>query len=205
MPDWTAFSGLAHELGIAVDQVALTALAEYLDELLRWRKAVNLVGPAEPQRIVDELLADALPLATVLTPQQTLLDVGAGAGLPGLVVASIRADVSIDLWEPRARRAAFLRAATQRLRLANVRTSERRLEAGQAKLPFDVLSARAVWPPHEWLELATGAARPGALVAVHIGMASPPQPPAGLTLEKQLPYRLPGDPAPRLLVLYRRA
>jgi len=203
MLTWTGFRTLAERLGVAIDSVASQRLETYLREVGRWGKAVNLVGPSAPQRILDELVADALPLASILAHGQRLLDVGSGAGLPGLVLAVLCPTTQVELWEPRERRAAFLRAAVQLLGLTNARVLLRRLEAGEGELPFDVLCARAVWPPAEWLRLASSITPRGGLVALQ-ATAAYPVCPDGLVLERVLTYRLPEDSADRDLVLYRR-
>ncbi len=198
--DWSGLTGVARGQGLAIDAAALDRVERYFAELLRWRSRVNLVGPSDPQRIADELVADAAPLAGQLVPGDLLLDIGAGSGLPGLVVALLRTDVRVELWEPRERRCAFLRAAAQAAGAENVRIVTRRApeEGLTPRVPHSVLSARAVWRPATWLEIAgrTGAA--GARVAVH---GPPVAAPAGLRLVRVIEYTLPGD-LHRALVLY---
>jgi 16S rRNA (guanine527-N7)-methyltransferase len=137
--------------------------------------------------VADELIADAVPLAAVLREGDSLLDIGAGAGLPGLVVALLRADVRVELWEARERRCAFLRAASQATGASNVTVAQRRAPEREPfeRLPYRALSARAVWPPAEWLRIAARLGQPGAHVMLN-GAALPA--PAGMRLEREVAY-----------------
>lgn len=93
-------------------------LAHY-EELSRWAPKVDLVGPAAGAEIVERHYAEALAALPWLpeTPCR-LVDLGSGAGFPGLVLAAARPDLDVWLVEPRARRAAFLAAAARRMRLS---------------------------------------------------------------------------------------
>ena len=177
-------------------------LERYLRELLRWRRAVNLVGPSDPQRIADELIADAVPLASAVAASEHLLDLGAGAGLPGLIVALLRPDARVELWEPRERRAAFLRAAAQATAATNVQVVCRRAGAQDSDLPHTLFSARAVWPPGEWLEVAARLSRPGARIALHADAA--PAVPETLVALAPVDYWLTDPARPRRLHLFVR-
>ncbi|HEV8320430.1 MAG TPA: RsmG family class I SAM-dependent methyltransferase [Myxococcota bacterium] len=176
---WDVVLGLAARLDVRPPLApdASERLDRYLAELLRWRRVVNLVGPADPQRIADELIADALPLASVVANGDRLLDVGSGAGLPGLIVGLLRPASHVELWEPRERRAAFLRAAAQSTAATNVKIDCRRVGPREADLSHSIFSARAVWPPAEWLEVGARLSRPGARIVLHAD-AAPPTPPS---------------------------
>ena len=93
------------ELGLPSATAA--ALDAYLDLLAAWSDRVNLTGARTAEERVALLVAAVLPLAGLLEPGH-LIDVGAGNGSPGLVLALIRPDLKVTLLEPRSRRWAFL-------------------------------------------------------------------------------------------------
>jgi 16S rRNA (guanine527-N7)-methyltransferase len=143
-----AFAGHLH-----VSRETLDRLEHYLDLLKRWQKAINLVGPKtleDPWRrhILDSAqLIHHLPGAA-----RTIVDLGSGAGLPGLVLAIIRGG-DIHLVESDQRKALFLKEAARHLAL-DVVVHAQRIEALEPMTP-DVLTARALAPLPRLLELAS--------------------------------------------------
>jgi 16S rRNA (guanine527-N7)-methyltransferase len=93
---------------------AVRLLAAYLDTLSEWSGRLNLTGWKSPSERVARLVGDVLPVAGLVEPG-TLLDVGSGNGSPGLVLAVLRVDMEVTLFEPRVRRWAFLREAVRRV------------------------------------------------------------------------------------------
>jgi 16S rRNA (guanine527-N7)-methyltransferase len=112
-------------LGLAPRDVA--ALSSYLDLVAGWNPRVNLTGARTPAERVAILVAPVAPLAPALE-EGRLIDVGSGNGSPGLVLATLRPDLSATLLEPRQRRWAFLREAARAVRAdVDVRRLARRL------------------------------------------------------------------------------
>src|SRR6516165_1988026 len=93
-------------------------LARYLAELDQWRRRVNLTGQLDAADLVAHA-AEALLPADLLPRGGSLLDIGSGAGFPGVPLAIARRDVPVTLLEPRAKRASFLRHVIRILPLAN--------------------------------------------------------------------------------------
>lgn len=109
---------------MGLPQRALRPLAAYLDLLATWNRRVNLTGARTPAGRVAVLVRPVLPLAALL--EGDVLDVGAGNGSPGLVLAVLRPELAVTLLEPRQRRWAFLREAARvvgrpRLRVLRLR------------------------------------------------------------------------------------
>ncbi|WP_246568598.1 16S rRNA (guanine(527)-N(7))-methyltransferase RsmG [Polymorphospora rubra] len=125
-------------------------LAATYAELLATEGVVRgLIGPREAPRIWDRHLLNCAAVAELIPRDALVVDVGSGAGLPGLVLAVARPDLSVVLIEPLARRTAFLDEAVDRLGLAGSVTVQRgRAEefAGGGLAPADVVTARAVAP-----------------------------------------------------------
>jgi 16S rRNA (guanine527-N7)-methyltransferase len=102
-------------LGFTVPPDAISALCAYLAMLGKWRRVVNLVGPEDWREILEKLVVDSFHLASFLDglplqPDAPCLDLGAGAGLPGLPLRMVRQKGRHVLVEAREKRAMFLRA-----------------------------------------------------------------------------------------------
>ncbi|GAA5048447.1 16S rRNA (guanine527-N7)-methyltransferase [Thermocatellispora tengchongensis] len=106
----------------------------------------GLLGPREVPRIWDRHLLNCAVVAEAIPPGVSLVDIGSGAGLPGLVLAIVRPDISVTLLEPLLRRTVFLEECVDTLKLENVEVLRGRAEELAGKRVFDVASARAVAP-----------------------------------------------------------
>jgi 16S rRNA (guanine527-N7)-methyltransferase len=106
----------------------------------------GLIGPREPARLWERHLLNCAGLAELLSPGEHVLDLGSGAGLPGIVLGVLRDDVQIELVEPLLRRATFLTEAVDALGLSHVSVRRARGEELAGKVIADVVTARAVAP-----------------------------------------------------------
>jgi 16S rRNA (guanine527-N7)-methyltransferase len=123
----------------------------------------GLIGPHEVARLWDRHLLNCAVVADLIGGRyQTLVDIGSGAGLPGIVLAMVRPELSVILLEPMERRCRFLSECVDALGLANASVLRGRAE--DATLRADVATARAVAPLDRLAELAVGVVRPGGLV-----------------------------------------
>lgn len=127
---------------IVPDAEVVGRLAAYLAELDVWRRRTNLTGPFDSRELVSHALESVL--GSQLIPHGIrVIDIGSGAGFPGLPLAIARSDLKVTLLEPRKRRAAFLRHVLQTLPLRNAEVLEKRAGAlGDAG--FDLATVRAV-------------------------------------------------------------
>jgi 16S rRNA (guanine527-N7)-methyltransferase len=123
-------------------------LAERYAELLTTDAVVRgLIGPREAPRIWERHLLNCAVVAELIPMGASVVDVGSGAGLPGIVLAVARPDLTVTLVEPLARRAAFLTEAVTALGLDRTTVVRARAEECVGKLPSaDVVTARAVAP-----------------------------------------------------------
>lgn len=125
-------------LGLAVSYADLLAT----EGVLR-----GLIGPREAPRLWDRHLLNCAVVADLISTDATVIDVGSGAGLPGIVLAVARPDISVILVEPLARRTAFLDEAVAALDLTDQVTVVRgRAEEQVGRLSAEVVTARAVAP-----------------------------------------------------------
>jgi 16S rRNA (guanine527-N7)-methyltransferase len=123
----------------------------------------GLIGPREAPRLWDRHLLNCAVVAELINGRcRTLVDIGSGAGLPGLVLAMVLPDVAVTLLEPMDRRYRFLAGCVTELELANVTVLRARAE--DATVKADVATARAVAPLPRLAELAIGVVRPGGMV-----------------------------------------
>ena len=123
----------------------------------------GLIGPHEVPRLWDRHLLNCAVVAELIDSKPaTLVDIGSGAGLPGIVLAMLRPELSVILLEPMERRCRFLTDCIAELGLANA--SVLRARAQDAVLRADVATARAVAPLDRLAELAVGLVRPGGMV-----------------------------------------
>lgn len=123
------------------------AMAEKYARLLVTEGTVRgLVGPREAPRIWQRHLLNCAAVAELIPTGAAVTDVGSGAGLPGLVLAVARPDLTVTLVEPMGRRTAFLTEATERLGLTGTVTVEhgRAEDAAGSLVPADVVTARAL-------------------------------------------------------------
>jgi 16S rRNA (guanine527-N7)-methyltransferase len=123
----------------------------------------GLLGPREVPRLWDRHLLNCAVVAELIEPRPgTLLDLGSGAGLPGLVLAMLLPQTAVILLEPMERRCRFLTEAVTELGLANASVLRGRAE--EVTVRTDVVTARAVAPLPRLAELAIGVVRPGGMV-----------------------------------------
>ena len=145
--------------------------------LIEWNAGVNLTGAQSVAEVIGEHVVDSFAMARLIPPRSSVVDVGAGGGLPGLPLAIARPDLRLTAVEPRAKRVAFLRTAVREFQLASVEVVRERTGVS-ARGSFEVAASRATFPPEEWLGLGLGLVRPQGLVLVFAGQAWQPEDPS---------------------------
>ena len=132
----------------------------------------GLIGPRETARLWDRHLINCAAVAELVPPASSLIDLGSGAGLPGVVLAMLLPDSEVVLLEPLARRVAFLEECVRALGLGNAAVHRGRAEDVAGQLAADVVTARAVAPMERLAALALGLVHPGGLVLAIKGAAA---------------------------------
>ncbi len=152
-------SGLVRQgLGELAGQSGLCgACAAWVELVLDHNTRTNLVGVKDVDRASDELVADSLQVVPLLrrlaTTPSWAVDIGSGAGVPGMVLAIALPEIRWTLSEPRRKRAEFLETARAALGLTNVDVVQKRVET-MARQPWDLAVSRATFPPDKWFECA---------------------------------------------------
>jgi 16S rRNA (guanine527-N7)-methyltransferase len=136
-----------------VGAAATATLSAFAAMVIKENSRQNLIAPATEASIWARHLLDSVQLLA-LTPANwsSWIDIGTGAGFPGMAIAASAPDRSMTLVEPRRRRAEFLEQAVARLSLSNVRVVAKKVE--QLEATADVISARAVAPVEKLLPAA---------------------------------------------------
>jgi len=143
------------ELGVDVSRETQGQLDALVATLVRWQKAINLVGRATLGDIWTRHILDSAQIAGLVPERaKTLADLGSGGGFPGLVVAALRPDLDVTLIEVDARKAAFLGEAARRMALKKLpRIVIKRIEDAEPAAA-DVVTARALAPLSQLLAWA---------------------------------------------------
>lgn len=137
----------------------------YLELLFTFRSSMNLIGPMSADEALESLVLDSLVAERFLPETGSGVDVGSGAGIPGVLLAIARPEMTWTLVEPRKKRVQFLRVVAHRLGL-DLDIRPHRVEEVDDR--FDVAISKAFRPPVEWLPCARELVFPGGLViAMH--------------------------------------
>ncbi len=129
-----------------------TKIQKYKELLHKWNNIHNLTGAKTPQ-MVDEFIYDSLYPVTFLPNVKNLLDIGTGAGFPGMILALALPNTQVTLAEPLAKRASFLQFVKADLELNNVKVVKKRVQDMQSEV-FDLVTSRAVTDTQMLLELS---------------------------------------------------
>ncbi len=181
-----------------------STLMNYLTKLLQWNKAMNLSGAQDMPTLIEEHVADALPLAKLLPSDAVTIDVGSGAGFPALVIAAVRPDITLTLVEKHHKKCVFLREIIRTCKLrATVREESITPPAAALCGNFEVAFSRAVFAPSLWLSYGAPLLQPNGLIYALLAEDTPPAAPEGLVFSSAHSYSL-STGATRKLACYRK-
>ncbi len=161
----------ARALGVALDGPAREKLERYADRLLAWNRKVNLTAITDPAELAEKHLVDSLALVPELRGAATLLDIGSGAGLPGIPLAIALPSLEVTCCDTVAKKVAFVKAVSAELDV-RVRGVVARAEGQPERegLPLaEVVVSRAFADPGRWLPLAVHYLSPGGRVLATLG------------------------------------
>lgn len=149
---------LAGLLALKLDPAVAAPLLRYLGELVLWNKAYNLTAVRDPAEMVTRHLLDSLSLLPHVTGR--VLDVGSGAGLPGIPLAIARPELAVTVLDSNGKKARFLRHAQRALELNNLEVVEGRVEQHRPGAPYDCITSRAYASLKDFLDSTGGLAAP---------------------------------------------
>jgi len=192
---------VAVAFGAMLDERARAHIASWLRLLQQWNARIDLTAARTDGELVDLMLADAVFLSLRLPADARVVDVGTGAGAPGLALALLRPDLRVTLVEPLGKRAAFLRTVVGEVGRSDVAIERVRGEALEGRRAWDVTLSRATLTPRAWLDLAVTLASPGGSAWVLLAKDEPPAHPRA-TIEQNLAYTWPLTAAARRAVRY---
>jgi 16S rRNA (guanine527-N7)-methyltransferase len=191
----------AEAFGAPLDARARAGITTWLARLGEWNARMDLTAARTPEELVDLALADALALAPRLASGGSLVDVGTGAGGPGLALALVRPDLRVTLVEPLGKRASFLRTVIGEIDRIDIAIERVRGEALRQK-GWDTAVSRATLPPAAWLDLGTRLVGPGGVVWLLVANDDAPTH-SKAKLESDFAYAWPLTSARRRALGYR--
>lgn len=216
---WSDLQQKAAALGVLLTAAQIQALARYLEMLREWNTRFNLTAIEDPAEMLTKHFLDSLTCARVVdfARVRTLIDVGTGAGFPGLVLKIAYPHLEVTLLDSLEKRLRFLDRVSEELDLEGVRTVHARAEDAAApgaslREHFDLVTARAVAQLRVLAEWTLPfAALDGALLAMkgphiqpEIDEAGPALRKLGGIVERVEEFELPASDVGRSLVLIRK-
>ena len=150
--DIKEFSNLMIDYGKEIDIVfteeQLEQFYKYMNLLIEWNEKINLTAIIEAKEIILKHFIDSLTIIKYMEPNKTLIDIGTGAGFPGIPVKILRKDLKITLLDSLNKRIKFLNEVIEKLSLKNITTTHARIEEyaknKEYREKFDIATSRAV-------------------------------------------------------------
>ncbi len=152
MENFSSLKAALLELDTTLPENFFYNIQKYKERLSQWNKIHNLTG-ARDEKTIDAFIYDSIYPITFLPKVKNLLDIGTGAGFPGLILAMGLPDTKVTLVEPLAKRASFLQFIKADLGLDNVTVVQKRVEEMPSEI-FELVTSRAVIETKMLLELS---------------------------------------------------
>lgn len=154
-----------------LERALATPLLHYLALMVRWNATYNLTAIRDPQEMVIKHLLDSAAMHPyvrgIAEREGSIADLGAGAGLPGIVLAIIYPQLQVTMLESAGKKVRFMREAIRQLGLSRAKAEHSRIEAYRPLQPFDAITARALATLPSLLELGAHLMKPeGELLAM---------------------------------------
>ena len=182
-------------------------LLDYVALIAKWNKVHNLTAVRDPAEMIGLHLLDSLAVLPHLAGR-TLLDVGSGAGLPGIPLAIARPDLEVTLLDSNRKKTSFQQQAAIELGLPNVRAVNARVESWEPDSRFDTVISRAFADTADFVSNAGHLVAPGGVLAAMKGVYPYEElaaMPMAYRVRTVVPLHVPGVAAERHLVLIERA
>ena len=200
------------KLGVAMDSAMARQLVEFERHLLRWNERINLVGrQSTPFDVMERHLLDSVAAAEDVAAAQSLVDIGAGAGFPGIPLKIAQPVLDVTLVEATGKKVAFMRSALDELKLGQgIRARQTRAQGAptaEGVVRADAAISRALVALPEWLSLAAHYVVPGGRVIAMMARAEDAHleraaANAGAALVRVRRYELPFSRAARAIAVF---
>ena len=198
------------QLGLALSPAQQQQLLDYLDLLGKWNKVYNLTAVRDPAQMLTQHLLDCLAVVQALKARlpalQTVLDVGAGGGLPAVVLAVACPQWQVSAVDTVAKKAAFIQTAAHSLGLPNLRGIHARVE--DLTEGYDLVCSRAFASLTDFTSWSAAALKPGGVWMAMKGRVPDEEIaalPAGVRVDEVQLLQVPGLEAQRCVVWMRQA
>ena len=137
-----------NKIGIELDNEQIQKLYDYMNLLLEWNEKINLTAITEPNEVILKHFVDSLSIQKYIEKDLKIIDVGTGAGFPGIPISIVNSNTEITLLDSLNKRINFLNEVINKINLDNVNTIHSRVEdAGKEKKyreSYDIATSRAV-------------------------------------------------------------
>lgn len=202
----------AEALGLTLSAGQHKKLLAYLALMAKWNRTYNLTALRDPAQMMTHHLLDSLAAVPAFAQADNVLDVGAGGGLPGIVLAiwaaEARPGMKVSMVDTVHKKTAFLTQAKAELQLGNVSVHTARVEQLQVEQQFDVITSRAFAELNDFINWSNHLLQPGGRYIAMKGVM--PQEeiarlPDGWKVEKTQALQVPGLDAERHLIFIERS
>ena len=191
------------DLSLDLNQKQHEQLLDYLALLFKWNSVYNLTSVRDPLQMVTHHLLDSLAAVPAFAEAANVLDVGAGGGLPGIVLAIARPGMKVSLIDTVHKKTAFLKQVKAELELANVTVYTAKVQELQVEQKFDVITSRAFADLSDFVNWSGQLLAEGGKFIALKGVAPPSEQerlPADWKVSDLQPLQVPGLNAERHLV-----
>jgi 16S rRNA (guanine527-N7)-methyltransferase len=200
------------ELGVRLSAPQAELFWLYLQELLEWNRTFPLTAVTDPAEIVIKHFVDSLSPLPYLGTSTNLLDIGSGAGFPGIPLKIAVSDLRLSLVDANRKKVSFLRQVVRTLKLQDVAVRQGRIEDMlPPEEPFTTIISRAFWRLEPLLDLVSPVLAPGCTLVSMLGPTRPPEhrrirelaSAHGLHLSRLVTFDLPRGRGGRTLAFFR--
>jgi 16S rRNA (guanine527-N7)-methyltransferase len=196
------------DLSLDLNQKQHEQLLDYLALLFKWNSVYNLTSVRDPMQMVTHHLLDSLAAVPSFAGAVNVLDVGAGGGLPGIVLAIARPGMKVSLIDTVHKKTAFLKQVKAELELANVTVYTAKVQELQVEQKFDVITSRAFADLSDFVNWSGQLLAEGGKFIALKGVAPPDEQerlPAEWKVSHLQPLQVPGLDAERHLVFITKS
>jgi 16S rRNA (guanine527-N7)-methyltransferase len=205
----------AVNFGIDLSQQHLNLFSTYMDELLEWNRRINLTGLSERKRIIIELFLDSLIPTPFIPERGRMLDVGSGAGFPGIAIKIYRPHLKVCLLEASSKKTSFLKQVIRLLKLADIDVVNGRIEMDEDKLHSDgyhIITARALAGLDQIITWCSPFLSTDGILIGFLGSNAGNElkksevslEANSLVIDRLIPYSLPGMQSERTLAIFKK-